>query len=262
MCLSPLHGQSATPLDFIQYFELNRMLGAEYFIVYNHSLTDKKNEEILHHYKRIGLAEIVQWQLPPLVEVPEGVWYQAQLTMLNDCFYRNKGVSKFVVTTDIDEFIMPLYVFNWKELLFTQPKSCEYNFRSVVLRQNSSVADEEKKVSYDEHTKKMAISTLLNRERKNYVFPENDRSKYIARTDCVKQAGVHFLERVSPGQDEEPITRVSIKKGLTYHYAGKRRFALMGSGSPDNTITRYQQELIKRVQAIRNSIRHQKNVSF
>ena len=248
MCLSPLHGNPSSALNLIQYFELNRILGADYFIVYNHSQYDRKNNELLNYYQQLGFVEIVQWKLPALVEQEDAVWYKAQLLMLQDCVYRNKGISKYVATTDLDEFIIPLNSQNWTELLSKQPDACEYQFRSVVLRRS----DEQKRDQdvFKEHT----ISTLLNMERATHIFPVNVRSKYIIQPNCVVVSGVHFMVSIQAQEEVIPTYMVPINEGLTYHYTeGGRFFATLGLCFHDTTLDRYAATLMQITNLVFNS---------
>lgn len=237
-------------MDFIQYFELNRLLGAQYFVVYNYSLTDSTNEAILNYYRQLGLVRVIQWQLPPFVEENDGVWYRAQLTMLNDCVYRNKGVTEYIITTDIDEFIVPLYKSGWMELLSEQEAACEYNFRSVVLRKSSSVKTNE---SID--TAKFPLSAVLRKERAVHIFPYKVRSKFIITPACIVVAGIHSMVEIAPQQKIVPTKAIPLNKGLTYHYADETRaFTMTGSGYHDDTLDKYSTPLVERTKLVLSEI--------
>ncbi|ESN97731.1 hypothetical protein HELRODRAFT_145597, partial [Helobdella robusta] len=94
----------------IEWIELNRMFGVEYFFFYNFSIGSKV-EKVLEYYVKQNLATIIQWKLP--IEVNErtdasDIHYYGQLTAMNDCITRSRLTSHFVLNIDIDEFIVPI----------------------------------------------------------------------------------------------------------------------------------------------------------
>ncbi len=48
-----------------EFFEMNRILGAEHFTVYTHSITDSVSK-VLKEYIREGVAEVVDCKMPIL----------------------------------------------------------------------------------------------------------------------------------------------------------------------------------------------------
>ena len=92
---------------------MNRLLGAQHFTLYNYSMGAALLPYI-RSYQAEGLVDLVPWGVPVRVDVwppdpltePE-VHYFAQLGALNDCLYRNMARSRFIVYSDLDEFIAP-----------------------------------------------------------------------------------------------------------------------------------------------------------
>ena len=132
MCLAPMHGIPITPVNLVQYFEFNILLGADTFIVYNYSMNVNSLKRILMYYQKKGIVKIVQWSLPPRLN--KTVWYYAQISMLNDCLYRNRGRSRYIVNTDLDEFIVPLKQRGWGDFVSKAGPACEYEVRNVRFK--------------------------------------------------------------------------------------------------------------------------------
>ena len=114
MCLAPLFklDQHKQAHRLIEWVDINRLLGADYFVVYNCSITTDV-DRVLRMYMRDNIMEVVQWPLPingfleeAKIGVPE-IHYFGQQAALNDCLYRMKFISKYIINTDMDEFIIP-----------------------------------------------------------------------------------------------------------------------------------------------------------
>lgn len=235
MCLSPVFGAPVSPENFVQYFEFNRLLGAELFIVYNTSMTSREMNAIARLYEGKGLAKLVQWTLPHGVEGNSTVWYYAQVAMLNDCYLRNKHSSRYIVTTDLDEFIVPLNHSSWNEFLKHEEKACEYNIRSVVLKGIACQPGND--------GENVCISTRERRIQSYKIYNHKLRSKYILNTNCTfVSVNIHF--NFFPKTQEQPkaINYVSATKALVLHYGNVKLFG-ENNGSTVTTIDRYMSTL-------------------
>ncbi|XP_053377892.1 uncharacterized protein LOC128547951 [Mercenaria mercenaria] len=93
VCLSPLYFNYSRAYELAEWIELNRILGAEKFVVYNIS-TSTNVDQVLGYYSRQGLVNVVQWQLPmrvstyPKSKEPAEIHYFGQTAALNDCLFR------------------------------------------------------------------------------------------------------------------------------------------------------------------------------
>ena len=204
VCVTPLNLNYSNVHQLVEMIELNRMLGADYFVFYNYS-TWKTVDAILEYYKELGIAEVIQWKLPVKVDTwpPQSeyveVHYFGQLAALNDCLFRNKGRSLYVVYQDLDEFIIPRKHEDWFKLMKTlPPKHGSYMFRSTFFRKewpdvNSTLLAGEgrnKALKYN-------TITILKQFREDKIFGRSHRSKYIVNPDCVECVGIHNVWRFS-----------------------------------------------------------------
>ncbi|KAH9514281.1 hypothetical protein Btru_028598 [Bulinus truncatus] len=97
--------------QLVQNVKFNRVLGAEHVFVYKLSVF-KQTEAVLKYYQKQRFMTVIEWTVP----VSE-LHYFGQDLAINDCVYRNKGVSRFVVIQDTDEFIIPNHQDNWYDLI-------------------------------------------------------------------------------------------------------------------------------------------------
>ncbi|XP_045195019.2 uncharacterized protein LOC123550657 [Mercenaria mercenaria] len=215
VCLKPLHSHFGQAMELVEWFELNRILGAEKFIVYNFS-TSVKVQQVLDYYSKRGLAEVVKWQLPLLIrkriqKVADFVKF-GQHASLNDCLFRNKHFSEFFIDTDVDEYLIPMskHAMTWSDIIKTlKPDAHSYLFRNVFFRK------EWKNKSLDFHQRRQAellnLVTLQHFEHEKKTWPYKMRSKFIARTAKIDFAMVHFNPVVGE-------VNVPVGTGLLFHY--------------------------------------------
>lgn len=223
VCLSPLHYGYGRDYELIEWIELNRILGAEKFIIYNYSSTGKINNA-LEYYSKRGLVEVIQWRLPMAVDTfpvntePE-IHYFAQSAALNDCLYRNKGESEFVVNIDLDEFIIPrgTETNTLREMLTEVNKNNAkvFIFKNTYFRKDWHHRNSEKLLFRSSHkAKQYGFTTLttFNREKKIYV--KGVKSKYMAKTNGIRYLMIHFVPELPPNED----VTVDERTGLLHHY--------------------------------------------
>lgn len=111
VCYSPLHSSFSDTFRLIHSIQLNAILGAEHFFVYNFSISAEV-DQLLRHYANKGIVTIRQWPLPTLE-----TWYFGQVASLNDCLFMNRKESEYVVIVDTDEFIVPRLHNNWHSMI-------------------------------------------------------------------------------------------------------------------------------------------------
>ena len=240
MCLSPLHGMPSTPENLVQYIELNILLGADRFAVYNYSLNVNTLNKILMHYQKKGIVEIVQWSLPP--SVSNNVWYYAQIAMLNDCLHRNRGVSRYIVSTDLDEFIVPLKQRGWGDFVSKAGPACEYEVRNVGLKGSACTPGENTTNSY-------VCSSVFQRPiLSKYIFNHHVRSKFILKTECETVVRIHNTNipiNYSKEIKGEPVKYIGDKNALVLHYGSKKKLFKNNVGRNTTILDRYLSDLRK-----------------
>ncbi|BFZ19501.1 hypothetical protein BsWGS_22540 [Bradybaena similaris] len=214
VCYSVLHSNYNNAALLLQSIEMNRILGAEHFMVYNYSISPAVSQ-ILQRYQKDGLVTVLPWPLPT-----RQIFYYGQLAALSDCSYRNRRISRFIVVVDTDEFIIPRNSLSWMQLIdsispqerdvstFMHPSdpskkgsktTGSFEFKSsffsndftpnwTALPSQFPFSDEERK-----DILKFKFRTLSQFWR-THVLPPRHRSKYIARPELVYIAGVHWVQ--------------------------------------------------------------------
>ena len=106
----PLTYGFINPLRLIEWIELNKILGVKEFNFYT-SQPNLGAMVVLQEYATQGSVRI--FNMTPPVEVPSNeswcYWCQkiSVLVALNDCLYQNMYRYKYILTLDVDEFIVP-----------------------------------------------------------------------------------------------------------------------------------------------------------
>ncbi|BFZ19507.1 hypothetical protein BsWGS_22545 [Bradybaena similaris] len=236
VCYSVLFDNYNMASLLLQNIEMHRILGAEHFMVYNYSISPAVNQ-ILQRYQEDGLVTVLPWPVPTLE-----VHYYGQMAALNDCNYRNRNISRFVVVVDTDEFIIPRNSLSWMQLIdtispqerdvstFMHPSdpskngsttTGSFDFRSCFFKSDLTpnwtalssqfpFSDEERN-----NTLKFKFHTLSHFWRSTHIFPSNQRTKYIFRPEEVYVCGIHTVH-VFAGNIKGII--VNDNMALVHHY--------------------------------------------
>lgn len=125
--------------------ELTKILGADNFVLYNYS-SASNTKQLTDYYSKRGKAKVVQWALPINVDQrrPRNgnkkvieIHNFGQLASLNDCLFRIRYNSRFLVVVDLDEFISLRLKHDttWYDMLKLLPDDkAAYSFRNVFFR--------------------------------------------------------------------------------------------------------------------------------
>ncbi|KAK3083267.1 hypothetical protein FSP39_017979 [Pinctada imbricata] len=228
--------------------ELNRILGADFFIFYNQS-SSQNIEGILNHYQAEGLIQIVQWNLPGKVtfydRIPtqEGGHYYRQVAALNDCVYRNKGVSRYVVNQDLDEFLIPRKLKTWHQLMADIPGGYgSYTFCSAVFPKYWSDA-----LSLSHEDTRDAIefgSKTVLKQFRYKAFHHDQRTKWIVRPECIVACGIHDIWKTTANASCDNYN-VMESKAKIHHYDNWK--SIDSTKILDNRINGYKAELLQRL---------------
>lgn len=240
-CLSPLFRYTHT-YEIVEWIELNKLLGAEMFVIYNHS-TSQNVTKILEYYSQRHMVEIVQWSSFPTIDIH----YYGQSPALNDCLFRNRQLSEFIVVTDVDEFIIPrsINVITWRSMfLELSNDSAGYYFRHVFFSKDwddTNTTFPQKDIAI-----RLKLTTLQKTVREAKVWPFQYRTKYFARPLLTSSVGIHNVT-CNSGQH---IHVVSTSIGLLHHYRQWQDESNNQASRIDDRIivNKYSQALIKRVQ--------------
>ncbi|XP_059160919.1 beta-1,4-galactosyltransferase galt-1-like [Physella acuta] len=215
----------------IQAIEINRVLGAQHFFIYNYSIS-REMDAVLRHYQDEGVLTVLQWPLP-LDDVMH-VWYYGQMSAINDCVYRNKFVSQYVVIQDPDEFIIPNHHMTWSDLIEAAEREYQskhkvkarplgsFTFESAFfntlsnstlweqIKKNFSITTEEE--NFFQHNK---IFPYLHVRRHKNVLKSPIRSKTIVRPEYISYSGIHVTFQ---HRDDANFITVSQNLSIVHHY--------------------------------------------
>lgn len=233
VCLSPLNYDYNRDYELVEWIELNRIMGAQKFIIYNYSSASNV-ENVLDFYSVLNIVEVVQWRLPMEVQIYTSagvkggqIYYFGQLAALNDCLYRQKYYSEFVVNIDLDEFIVPgpEGINMWTDIIehVSSKEAGAYLFRNVFFRKDWTNNDT---IIYDkEKVDKYNLTTLQKVERENKIFPPGHRSKYFVRTLVASNLMIHTVPSLPL---EKKYEVVSTDLALLHHYRNWEEYRKTG----------------------------------
>ena len=264
ICLRPIHFKKTAAFDIVEWVEYYRIMGVDHFVIYNFT-SDPLTDKVLRYYENAGLMDVVQWHVPEHV-IPKKHYYNlvkynelhavGQFAMLNDFLYRVFWSTKFIINVDLDEFIVPLNgSTNFNQLLSKFPTAaCQYLIRNSLIPLNQNQTREQ--FPNKEIATKYHLKTVLYRKRKDYVFGEKWKTKYIAHPRCSRILWLHYVleNRISDLVMKKHL--VSEKTALVFHYRLPFEgliFQRLQRGKREKEDTRFQpfvDDLINNVSAV------------
>ncbi|XP_035826983.1 glycosyltransferase family 92 protein F13G3.3 isoform X2 [Aplysia californica] len=220
VCVTPLNFRYSRAYELVEMIELNKVLGAQKIVFYNFS-TGYNVDKALQYYTLRGDVEILPWHLPlrtdtwPPTKNPPEIHYFGQMAALNDCLYRYRASSRYIVFQDLDEFIVPKTYANWSEMVSVrqakQPKVSAFQFRCVFFRK------EWPKLAEDFEGNDVALRynsvVLRHTLRETKILAHNVRSKFIVIPKKTKVVGIHTLWKHTGVIDKVPDS-----DALLHHY--------------------------------------------
>lgn len=216
VCISSPIFKVDDPQQLVDTFEMNRLLGAEFFTVYTYKVSGKPLE-ILETYSKDHLAEVVtNWGS----NFPGEAHYYGQLLSITDCLYRNIYRVKYLVYTDFDEVVVPLRHPSWSALMkdLDGPNKGSFNFEMVYLRGIQGLGTtHEAAVNCPSGVKITLKSSRYATFAKRSVTVGfiSRRTKYITKTNVTLIAQIHYAEKLVHGYAKVDVPVLS---GLLYHY--------------------------------------------
>lgn len=111
-CSAPIHSIKGTQW-LIEWIEYHRAFGFDHLHLYIYD-TSQSNRKLLDYYASTGYITIHDWSKinsGGVRGVKMANWEHGQRLARNDCFLRNRGVSKYAAMCDADE----LFALNWDE---------------------------------------------------------------------------------------------------------------------------------------------------
>ncbi|XP_021345728.1 beta-1,4-galactosyltransferase galt-1-like isoform X3 [Mizuhopecten yessoensis] len=251
VCVTPLNFRYSKAYELVEMIEMNRILGADHFVFYNYS-THVNVDKVLQYYIDKDLVEVVQWHLPMKVDVwpkikghTTEIHYFGQLGALNDCLYRNRYRSNFLVYQDLDEFIFPYKHQNWNEMIESLPRRGVYMFRNTFFRKDWN--DTEELFDGKDLAKKYKSTILLKTWREAKIFGLRQRSKYIINPRKVDTVGIH---NVWKERSASSLINVPRDVALMHHYRDWENPHDKTKRDEDQTALKYKDKLLGKLKTV------------
>jgi hypothetical protein len=206
ICVPPIYGEGPSLTNFVEFMEMNRILGATRFVFYDLELKpDVRNAIKL--YQSQGVAILLPWNLLVYVRDFYSIHYHGQMVAIHDCLYRNRGRSRWVGFHDLDEFIVPL-AYPTIPLLLNEVivnQSCGFCIQSTVFPLNG-----EMKVQGTNNS--LVTQRRFLRTKSTFTT----REKCIVDPRKVFELGIHLI--MTSTSQQYGKSSISPKKALVFHY--------------------------------------------
>lgn len=204
-CLGVVYGKSpynsVSSRDIAEFIEHHRHLGFAHFTFYTQS-PSKDVERTLAFYESFGTVSTHKFE--PSV-APSDVHELGQLAIVNDCHLRNRGRYTLFLQADVDEFIVPRegvdILSHLHSLLDAKERPIEIGLQMSFL-----------------FVAKNETQRLRATSRETDIHPYSCRSKYIARTDDVDEAGIHEIFKTVHGEPTPHRHVLPTSVAMLHHY--------------------------------------------
>ena len=254
VCLEgPLHGSINSDL-FVEWMEANLLFGADNVVIHNLSIPTYL-EPYINYYKSIGILQVIPWHLD-IFQTYKGqkdtIRQNLQSVMILDCQYRLQRYSKYIVFIDLDELIVPRLPADktWSDMM--EHLDCPLHPHSYGARQLRFI----KRFPRLDNTS-LITQDVLNRHTSIANF--GVRSKYIADTTLLTgKARVHSVVRGNTNSTCIMPPHI----GALHHYKDGSLPNRENDTIEDDTMLKYQTELIARVNHVRETVSRQADIEF
>ena len=227
---------------FVEHVEVNRMFGADHYVLYNHTGSQALLPYI-DYYMAQGYMEVHAWHYPR--SLLQGHYY-GQIALINDCVYRFMYRTQYLALIDLDEFIVPRSHDSWDEML--NASGCDLT-AAMVFRQ---VAFKMERDHYKGQLTSQNSSPVTSRRSRREVqpLPCLERSKMILQPQHTHLANIHSLFKSSE------YCCVAPQVGLLHHYRDEatRSTARLIT---DHSMQRYNAAITSAVRGVVNRVHQQ-----
>ncbi|CAH0579058.1 unnamed protein product [Chrysodeixis includens] len=250
VCVKPFHYLYARDEWLVEWFELNRQLGASHFYMYNESLSPSV-ACLLEDYRKQGLVTLLQWKLPIVSKVE--IRTEGQFAAFNDCLYRSMSSAGWLLVIDVDEVVLPRRERTLPALLMALRASYDPPSKapSAFLFRNAFFY-----LRWEDDAEAPA-PLVTARKTRRWATPHalKNRSKYALRPRDAVELGNHFVWELAPGASS---VGVPTDRALLHHYRIACEFGGMNCltvpSTIDRTSHRWAEELQQRVNAERKRL--------
>lgn len=204
ICVPPLFGDIDVS-RFVEFIELNRILGFQHFIFYISTIKNPDMFKVLDYYKAIGIVTLIEWTLPSVIHNGQ-IWYNGQLSAHNDCLYRSMSLTQYLAIIDLDEFIVPhngdATLTNLIPKLFGD-NVCGLSFHSAFYDKKFSKSKSTSKLLTARHTGRSAIFSKV-------------RTKVLVKPSKIFEVGIHHISK--PAGEDLKVEKVDTSVAYLHHY--------------------------------------------
>ncbi|XP_055769657.1 uncharacterized protein LOC129845776 [Salvelinus fontinalis] len=115
VCMSSMFGDYNNVQQFVQTMEFYKLLGVRRVVLYLTSCGPDL-EKVLQYYAEEGTLEVIGWPINHFLKPSTGwkaqelegdIHLNGQLTIMNECIYRNMYRSRYVLLADVDQLLVP-----------------------------------------------------------------------------------------------------------------------------------------------------------
>lgn len=217
VCVSPLWGEQLDVRKLVEFIEVNRIFGAEKFVFY----VESAGEEVircLQKYVGDGFVEVTLWNSI----VVRDLYYHGQFLAISECLYRSMYRTRYLISQDLDEFIVPTEADSWQGMLdhihiqlsiSSIDSIASYNFRNLFIPLHTQM-NTSANVSYQNQH----LLTLAHTYTDIYIYRWTDRSKVMARPERILIWYVHEIYTSSLVVEGDVNYYVNETDGLLFHY--------------------------------------------
>jgi len=217
VCVKPVHFMYNKTFQFIQFIELNRLLGVTRFILYNSSMS-AEIACIISDYVKQGIVQLLPWNLN--MQSQKEIRTEGLFAALNDCLYRSMNSFSYLMLIDFDEFIIPHQETSLPDMISSLSKRVFVQSGKPISASQVSSYSFQNSFFYLQWMDDSSISvnpqltTLAKTKRKQKFHPPKQRSKYICIPSAVKEVGNHFIWEFHHGRTLNVPTSI----GFLHHY--------------------------------------------
>lgn len=210
VCVKPLHYEYNKLDNLIEFIELNRILGIDHFLFYNHTVGPKVNCLLNQYTKNSDLITILPWHNLDM-KSQEEIRTEGIFASLNDCLYRTMFRFKYVLMIDLDEYIIPNLDDNLKDLVLNRLTSSPsvrdragaFSFQNAFFylqwlddpkysKLNSNHQENSLSSIKTDHLP-VYLTTLAKTRRRATLHSHRERSKLIIVPEATIEVGNHFV---------------------------------------------------------------------
>ncbi|XP_063362126.1 uncharacterized protein LOC134651069 [Cydia amplana] len=250
VCVKPFHYSYARDDWLVEWFELNRLLGASHFYMYNGSLSAPV-ACLLEQYRREGLVTLLQWKLPIVSKVE--IRTEGQFAAFNDCLYRSMSTAGWLLVIDVDEAVLPRRERTLPALL----TALRASYNTPAKAPSAFIFRNAFFYLRWEDDADAPTPLLTSRKTRRWAAPHalKNRSKYAVRPSAAIELGNHFLWEMAPGAS---AVGVATDRALLHHYRMACEFGgmqcIMVPSTIDRTAHRWAEELMARVTTVKQKL--------